>query len=208
GGVDPRRVRGLTPLPAAQGELEAMRAAVGAAQARLMVDVELREDAVRALRWSDYRVVAFAPHGFLAAGSGAPGQVLVLTPPGSRTPTDDGVLSSAEIRSFKFDADLVILSACDTGATTEAVGASFADAFLAAGARSVVVSRWPLLSDTAALLTLPLVREAAQRGSGHLADAERDAILALLRDPPRPELRHPMFWAAFTVVGDFAGGPS
>lgn len=206
GAVDPDRVRGLTPLSATVDELNAMRDLVGAAQARLVTGEALREDPVRTLAWRQYRVVAFATHGLVAAGEAAPGQVLVLTPPPARTATDDGVLSSAEIRALQLDADLVILSACDTGAAPEGMDAtgSFADAFMAAGARTVVVSRWPLLSETAALLTTPLVREAADHGPGGVTAAQRHAILALLGDPPRPNLRHPMFWAAFSVVGDAA----
>lgn len=204
GVVDPVRVRGLRPLAATIDELGAMRDLVGAAQTRLVIGDALREDQVRSLAWRQYRIVAFATHGFVAAGEAAPGQVLVLTPPLARTGTDDGVLSSSEIRALKLDADLVILSACDTGAVPEGAGGtgSFAEAFVAAGARTVVVSRWPLLSETAALLTAPLVSEAAARGPGGVTAAERDAILALLARPPRPNLRHPMFWAVFSVVGD------
>jgi CHAT domain-containing protein len=208
GAIDPGRVRGLAPLEATLGELAAMRDLVGAAQSQLVVGDALREDPVRNLAWRQYRIVTFATHGFVAAGEAAPGQVLVLTPPAARTATDDGVLSSTEIRALQLDADLVILSACDTGAVPEGAGASgsFAEAFVAAGARTVVVSRWPLLSDTAALLTTPLVREAAAHGPGGVTAAERSAILALLAKPTRPALRHPMFWAAFSVVGDTPPG--
>jgi CHAT domain-containing protein len=66
---------------------------------------------------AQYRIVHFATHGTLAGQlSGTTESGLILTPPATATPEDDGYLSASEISALKLDADWVILSACNTAA--------------------------------------------------------------------------------------------
>ena len=107
-----------------------------------------------------YRVLHFATHGLVTAPRpdcpARPALVTSFAPDGS-----DGLLSFREIFDLKLDADVVILSACDTaGSATAAVsreagiatGGNYAldglvRAFVGAGARSVVASHWPVPDD-------------------------------------------------------------
>ncbi|WP_313809214.1 CHAT domain-containing protein [Sphingobium sp.] len=201
------RLRALPPLPDTLTELEAMADMVGHDHSRLITDAAFNEDRLRGIAWDDFRIVALATHGFVALSEKTmPGQLLVLSPPPLSTTENDGVLTAEEIARLKLDADLVILSACQTGVLPEGNKASglagLTDSFMGAGARTVMISRWPVLSATAGRLTLPAARAAAGKGPGAIAGALREAVLALIRNPPARMLRHPMFWATFAIVGD------
>jgi CHAT domain-containing protein len=123
-------------------------------------------------------------------------------------------LSVREIFDLKLDADVVILSACDTaGSATAAVsreagiatGGNYAldglvRAFVGAGARSVVASHWPVPEQYDATKRLIGGMVSAQPGQA-LADALEQSQLKLMDDA---RTSHPFYWAAFIILGDGA----
>jgi CHAT domain-containing protein len=72
---------------------------------------------------SNYRVITFATHGLVAGDLTNAEPALVLTPPETGTELDDGLLTSSEVAQLKLNADLVILSACNTAAGDGTEGA-------------------------------------------------------------------------------------
>ena len=130
---------------------------------------------------------------------------LVLTPPANPTPADDGLLKASEIAQLKLNADLVILSACNTAASDGTPGAEgfsgLSKAFLYAGTRSLMVSHWSVVSDSTVALMTRMAALLEQKGIGR-AEALRRAELALMDDKDHPEFAHPLFWAPFVVVGE------
>jgi CHAT domain-containing protein len=172
-----------------------------------MLEAEATETALNAASVTGllkrYRVLAFSTHG-LRAGSLGSEPALVLTPPEVATPADDGLLTAAEIAALELNADLVILSACDTAAGDAGDSSAFAGlarAFFYAGARSLLVSHWPVYSQSTAAF-MQLVGEARRKDpSLRTAEALRYAMLAFL-DPKLPDrLAHPAYWAPFVLVG-------
>jgi CHAT domain-containing protein len=102
------------------------------------------------------------------------------------------------------DADLVILSACNTAAPD---GGPFADgfsglarAFLHAGARSLLVTNWSIASEAAVELTTGFLSAFHQSG-GRRAEALQKSMLNLL-DSGDSAYTHPGIWAPFVLVGD------
>jgi CHAT domain-containing protein len=96
-------------------------------------------------------------------------------------------------------ASVVTLSACDSGVGRVSRGDElwgFTRSFLSAGARTLVVSLWPV-EDEATARGMEKFYEALRGGSGR--DALRAAQLAVLREP---RTAHPFFWAPFVLVGD------
>ena len=96
--------------------------------------------------------MALATHGLVAGElAGVSEPALVLTPPAEGTEADDGLLTASEVAQLKFDADWVILSACNTAATDGTPGArglsGQAKVFFYAGSRALLVSHWPVVSD-------------------------------------------------------------
>lgn len=160
---------------------------------------------------NDYRIIHFATHGLVTAPkpqcTARPGLVTSFGGEGS-----DGLLNFQEIFDLRLNADVVILSACDTAGTASAAasleagistGGDYAldglvRAFVGAGARSVVASHWPVPDDF----------EATQRLIGGMFSAEPETSLATSLRMAQEELMadpvtsHPYYWAAFIILGD------
>lgn len=164
------------------------------------------ETEVKRMTLSNSRVVAFATHGAMAGEmKGLAEPALVLTPPTEPTELDDGLLTASEIAQLKLDADWVILSACNTAAGDGTPGAEglsgLAKAFIYAGARTLLVSHWPVASEPTVVITTRMLSESAKPGVGR-AEAHRRAMLAYLADPANLAIAHPAYWAGFAVIGE------
>ena len=127
---------------------------------------------------------------------------IVLTP--TEAPGDDGLLTASDIAALDINAELVILSACNTAAPD---GGPFADgfsglarSFLHAGARTLLVSHWAVASEPTIELTTDFLRRLRENGEMRKAEALRQSILKML-DSGNLILIHPTFWAPFVVVG-------
>jgi CHAT domain-containing protein len=141
-----------------------------------------------------YRVIHLALHGY--ADPEFPDRSALVFAPRS-SPADDGLLQVREIRTLPLNTDLVTLSACDTGVgpVGEEGVANIENAFIEAGAQSVVSTLWEIEDRSAAQLMIAFY--------GHLSRGEtkvealREAQLELLNsgDPP-------YFWAGFELDGE------
>jgi CHAT domain-containing protein len=191
----------FAPLPAAERELRAMRSLLDPGGRLVMAGAGATEAALKALTLDHFRVIAFATHA-IEAGD-APGLLqpaLVMTAPAEPQGEDDGLLTAGEIAALKLDADWVILSACNTAAGGDGqTYAGLSTAFVQAGARSLLVSHWPVRDDAAARLTVSTVRGAA--AGKPRAVALQQAMLRLMADPHVPGAANPAVWAPFVLVG-------
>lgn len=161
----------------------------------------------------DYRILHFATHGLvLPPRPECPARPALLTSFGGEG--SDGLLTFGEIFDLRLDADLVILSACDTAgrssaAATEEAGLSgsgefaldgLVRAFVGAGGRMVIASHWPVPDDYDATERLISGLFAAPPGTG-TAGALRLAQQGLMDEA---DTSHPYYWSGFAVVGDGA----
>jgi CHAT domain-containing protein/tetratricopeptide (TPR) repeat protein len=159
----------------------------------------------------DYRILHFATHGLVTAPRPeCPARPALVTSFGGEQ--SDGLLSFKEIFDLKLDADLVILSACDTaGQATVAAsrdagietGGNFAldglvRAFVGAGARSVLASHWPVPDDFNATADLISALFEAKPGQ----PINESLRLASVPQMDNALTSHPYYWAAFIVLGD------
>ncbi|HYN46475.1 MAG TPA: CHAT domain-containing protein [Allosphingosinicella sp.] len=162
---------------------------------------------------ANYRILHFATHGLvLPPRPECPARPALLTSFGGEG--SDGLLTFGEIFDLRLDADLVILSACDTAgrssaAATQEAGLSgrgefaldgLVRAFVGAGGRIVVASHWPVPDDYDATERLISGLFAAPPGTG-TAGALRLAQLGLMDEA---DTSHPYYWSGFAVVGDGA----
>lgn len=112
----------------------------------------------------------------------------------------DGLLEAHEIKELNLNADLIILSACNTafGKVINGDGLNgLSRAFFNAGIPTVVSSLWQV-SDTASRKLMVKFHEELKKGS-QPANALRESQLLLLRSN---EFSHPKYWAPFIVLGD------
>jgi CHAT domain-containing protein len=165
---------------------------------QLLFERDATETAFKALPLSEFRIIHLAVHGVANAEFPDRAALVLGSPPAS---TDDGLLQVREIRDLRLRAELVTLSACDTG-TGRLLGqegiASLERAFLLAGAKSVIASLWPA-DDT---FTVAFMKHLYQRLSNG-ADkgmALRQAKLDVLSEFGDQAL--PVYWAGFTLVGE------
>lgn len=117
----------------------------------------------------------------------------------SRITTGDGALFLADIQEKRLRAELVVLSACDTGLTFTGRGddvTGVALGFLGAGARSLVASQWRAHDKASRRIMEAFYEEYASRGSRDVP-----AALAAAGRAVREDWNHPLYWAAFAAYG-------
>lgn len=197
--------------PISARELRDASAIFGAGQSELITDGAFTDTAVMGRGdLGSYRVIHFATHGLVTPPrEDCPARPALLTSFGAED--SDGLLGFSEIFDLQLDADLVILSACDTAAqasveATREAGVStgggqaldgLVRAFIAAGGRQVIASHWPAPDDYGATRRL-FSGFFIGRGDS-VAGALQHAQLTLMDDP---KTSHPFYWAGFAVVGD------
>ena len=160
---------------------------------------------------NQYRIIHFATHGVVTARAPkCTAQPALLTSFGGEG--SDGLLTFREIFDLNLDADLVILSACDTAgkasaAATQSVGLArggdvaldgLVRAFVGAGSRLVVASHWPVPDDFNATERLITGLFSAPPGTPTVT-ALRMSQRQLMDDP---NTSHPFYWSAFAAIGD------
>ena len=160
---------------------------------------------------ASFRIVHFATHGLVTAPDPAcPAQPALLTSFGGAG--SDGLLEFSEVFDLDLDADLVILSACDTASlagleATRAAGLEtgggqaldgLVRAFIGAGGRQVIASHWPAPEqfDATSRLFASFFESAPGTSVG---DALLSAQRRLMDDA---QTSHPFYWSGFALIGD------
>jgi CHAT domain-containing protein len=190
----------LAALPSTETEVKSIAKLVGTG-GRLLVRDQATESAFKREPLGEMRIIHLALHGF--ADSTFPDRSALVFSAGGR-PQEDGLLQAREIRKLPINAELVTLSACDAGIGRiegEEGVSSLVEAFLNAGARSVVASLWPA-EDT---YTKGLM-EAFYRHLAHgetKKEALRQAKMDMLHE--FGDAVPPLYWAGFVLVGDGNG---
>ncbi|QZH74551.1 MAG: CHAT domain-containing protein [Erythrobacter sp.] len=213
--------------PVSALELQRIASALGMASVpqftgQSFTDVSLTQGAASG-SLDQYKILHFATHGLsgrrveVAQDNGScmvyvpPSLVTALAAPDAAgTVLSDGLLAFDEVTSLQLDANLVVLSACDTSgsATTlagRAAGFETSDAaldglvrsFLVAEARAVMATFWRV-PDNVVTLDLMSTFYAAGR-TDSIAGALRTAQLSVLENPRRS---HPYYWGNFFLVGN------
>ena len=201
---DTASLRDLPSLPGAADELRAIARALPEPGNVLLTGADATEGILRGQPLDRFGVLAFATHGLINGEMRALHEpALVMTPPpGEPTSSDnDGLLTASEIAGLRLNARWVILSACNTGAGAENGAGGYsglARGFIQAGARSLLVSLWPVRDDVAARLTVQTVRYNAAGLSQ--AQALRKATLALIDDRRVAGGADPAVWAPYSLV--------
>lgn len=184
----------LPRLPESAREVEALGRIYGPAHSTVLTGAAATIDALKAGA-PRAGVVHIATHGELDD----------VTPMFSHLALagGDGRLEAREVVDIPLEADLVVLSACETargrlGGGEGIIGLSWS--LFAAGASSVVVSQWAV--DSASTTTLMIGFHERWRTAGQdrtaAAEALRGAARAVMADP---RYRHPFYWAGFVLIG-------
>lgn len=180
----------LSSLPGAEDEAKTIAQMLNTQP--LIRDAATKTTVVQRMQQS--RIVHLATHGLLDdfRGLGVPGAIALAPGAGS-----DGLLTAGEILDLNLTAELVVLSACDTGRgkiTGDGV-IGLSRSLISAGVPSVIVSLWAVPDAPTASLMVSFYENLGKEPNK--ARALRRAMLSTLQQYPDP-----LEWAAFTLIGE------
>jgi CHAT domain-containing protein/tetratricopeptide (TPR) repeat protein len=181
-------------------EAEAIMAAAAPGQGMMAVDFEASRDTAMSPDLGKYQIVHFATHGFVnTEHPELSGLILSLVDEHGRQ--QNGILELSDIYNMKLSADLVVLSACETGLGENVRGEGLLGltrGFMYAGSRGVVASLWNV-DDRATAALMGDFYKGMLRDGLTPASALRAAKMQVWR---QKRWRHPYYWAGFILQGD------
>ena len=190
-------------LPGAAAELSAVRDMYGLVVGEaLLMGADATIERVRGLVASGMlgraAVILFASHGHLDPRDPRRNAIVL----GSESPVEDGLLTAAELAGYDLSADLVVLSACDSGVGTFQAGEGLLGlpfALTAAGCRSVVQTLWPIYDAASAILVTRffVLYRTGLPASTALTQVKRE----MLAGDHGNALAQPAYWAPYLLYG-------
>jgi tetratricopeptide (TPR) repeat protein len=194
-------VRVIPRLPFTRQEANQLLALTTKDSSFSAVDFQANRATVLDPALSQYRYVHFATHGYL--DSERPGlSALLLSMVDMEGKPQDGFLRANDIYNLKLPAELVVLSACQTGLGKEIKGEGLVGltrGFMYAGAARVVVSLWNVNDKATADLMTKFYGKMLKQGARPAA-ALRAAQVEMWQ---QKQWQSPYYWAAFTMQGEW-----
>ena len=208
----------LTALPNAAIEADRIAKLFPAGQSTIFSGAEATEEQVKTNEFlSQYRYLHFAVHGLIDEEQPQFSSLVLTLPktvtensatdPNSKSKIqnpkseEDGLLQTPEIFNLRLQADLVTLSACETGLGKEMRGEGIVGltrAFFYAGTQSVLVSLWKVNDASTADLMTQFYEQLRKNNGKNKAAALRQAQLQMIS---QNRYAHPYYWAPFILQG-------
>ncbi|MBV6624736.1 MAG: CHAT domain-containing protein [Rivularia sp. (in: Bacteria)] len=151
---------------------------------------------------SNYRYLHFATHGFVDTENPELSGIVLSLFDKQGNSQKEGFLRLHELFNLDFPAELVVLSACQTGLGKEVKGEGLVGltrGLMYAGAERVVLSLWNVKDDSTSLLMRQFYQEMLQQGKSP-SSALREAQIKMWQTQ---KWRNPYYWAAFTIQGEW-----
>ncbi|KAJ7378659.1 hypothetical protein OS493_021961 [Desmophyllum pertusum] len=192
----------LPQLPSAEHEVRMINEIINSPDSEVLIGERAKKsDVIRAM--PKHNILHFATHAIIddtdSHGDFSMKGLIFLAKSGLEC---NGTLTAEEVRGMELNAELVVLSCCDTGlgkVTGDGV-LGLSRAFMAAGAACVIVTLWKIDDKSASELMTSFYRE---------YKASRDAAVALQKAmkilQSNEDTRSPRHWAAFSIVGRATG---
>ncbi len=213
---DYQAMRELPTLPGTREEVVAVGRLLGARSQDIHLGGEFTRKTVETTDFTRYRVIHLATHAFLPSELHCRTEpaILMSAPPDAAS-AEGAFLEGSEVLKLQMDADLVVLSACNTagpGGTGSGGGgeslSGLARAFFFAGTRGLLVTHWSVDDDSAVFIatrTLATMRpgEAQRDTVDAVQKAKLDRLLGNGAATGSGTLfSHPFAWAPFVLIGD------
>ncbi|MBD2606430.1 CHAT domain-containing protein [Scytonema hofmannii FACHB-248] len=192
---------GLDPLPGTREEAEKILKLVSPSQSIHAYDFDANYNFVTSKELKQYRFLQFATHGIVDTTNPELSGIVLSLVDKQGKPLEKGYLRLGDIFNLDLGAELVVLSACETGLGKNVKGEGLMGltrGLMYAGSKRSVVSLWQV-DDEGTSQLMPLFYKAILRGESPTS-ALRDAQLQLWQ---QKEWQNPYFWAAFTLQGDW-----
>ncbi len=188
---------GLSYLPASKQEVEEISQLFenNKTKTDLFIEGDASKSAVSSDKVAKSNIIHFATHGIVNETYPERSQICLTTKDGS-----EGSLFTGDIYNLKFEADLVVLSACETGLGKLSKGEGIIGltrAIIYSGANNMVVSLWSVADNSTSQLMVSFYSNVlkGQEYSQALANAKRTMI-------SDNKYAHPYYWAPFVLISN------
>lgn len=187
----------FSPLPYSKKEIMEISKLFPEERKEVLLGEDASEYKIKQIGLDDYACIHFAGHSYLDPYF--PTKSAIILSSDETFHAEDGILQIYEIYNFRLNAELVVLSACQTGLgelveTEGAIG--LPRVFLYSGARSVVLSLWKI-EDKSTARFMEYFYKNLSKGSNK-SEALRLAKMKMINS----KLSHPYYWGAFILSGD------
>ena len=209
------RSKALSPLPFANIEIDSISARFS--KKLISKNDPYSEDYIKRTGLSHFTHIHFATHGILNEQNPNFSKLILTDDLYGLNLTNDGHLTALEVGNLDITADLVVLSACDTGnryGYTTSSSMSMQKAFILAGAKGVVGTSWPVYDqstkDFMILFYDEIMKNENERNwLSFFGQSRRDnttpaeALYKVKNEfINHPFYSHPVYWAGYTYVGN------
>jgi len=170
---------------------------------KILLQDDANEINLKEMDMRQFKIIHFATHGEISGAlEGLNEPFLVLTPPDIGNENNDGLLTMTEIMALSTNADLVVLSACNTAAGDMPGSEGFsglAKSFFISGSKSILVSNWYVETYSAQELVINLFKNIKDYPELTLSENFKTTMIEQMKKDKVKS--HPLFWAPFVIVG-------
>jgi CHAT domain-containing protein len=189
------------PLPATADEINSLYKLFDSnkKQAELVLGALANEKKLKSAKLGDYQYIHLATHGFVNEES--PELSGLLLAQDTSDHDEDNIVYMGEIFNLQLNADLVTLSACETGLGKIIEGegvVGLTRALTYAGARNILVSLWKVNDASTAELMVNFYGALLQNSQTEISTALREAKLAMIKGGKYSD---PYYWSPFVLLG-------
>lgn len=191
----------LTRLPGTRKEAKTLYSLIAPTQGKLAMDFEANREFAASQELNQYQMIHFATHGFVNLQN-PEFSGLALSLVNKKGEEQDGFLLLSDVYNMNLNAELVVLSACETGLGKQFQGEGLVGltrGFMYAGSPRIIVSLWSVSDQATAELMERLYEGLLKQGKTPAA-ALRQAQLAIMQEK---RWRSPFYWAAFQLQGEY-----
>ncbi len=186
----------LSALPASEKEVTDI-ANLFPQHAKAVKFADANEAVVKSKDLLQYSYLHFATHGVVDEENPAASRIFL-----NNSASEDGNLFAGEIYSLSLNANLAVLSACQTGLGKISKGEGvigLSRALIYAGAKNIVVSFWAVADESTAQLMTKFYQEVAARPSQDFNQSLQSAKIKMIE---QKEFAKPFYWAPFVLIGN------
>jgi tetratricopeptide (TPR) repeat protein len=163
---------------------------------KVLLNQDANEAIIKSKTISEYNFLHFATHGIVDETDPQNSRIFL-----NQSAGEDGDLFASEIYNLSLNADLAVLSACQTGLGKYSEGEGvigLSRALVYAGARNLIVSFWSVADESTAKLMTTFYSDLVREGHNNFRHSLQAAKVSMIRGS---EFKEPYYWAPFILIG-------
>lgn len=192
----------ISSLPGTESEVKSIFKEFEGKDKKALVQIKknANEDFIKEGGLQNYRYIHFATHGFVNTEKPELSGIFLAQ---DSTLNEDGILYQGEIYNLDLNADLTVLSACETGLGQIKKGEGLIGltrALLYAGSKNIIVSLWKVADESTSELMINFYKNFLEENKTKVefSEALRQSKIAMIEEG---EFAHPFYWSPFILIG-------